>query len=224
MTEKLKKNLLIALDLFVNVVIILILVIVVQVFMVAPFKVSGASMCDTINFINEKCEHDKGETVLTNKALYMFNNPSRGEIIVFKSKTEGDKYFIKRVIGLPGETIEIKNGEVYITNTEGETKQIEEAYLNESNRHNTETYNDYRVFEVPENSYFVMGDNRGSSTDSRSCFASSPSKKCKENPENAFIEKEEMSGKAWIVIWPPKNMRKLEVPSYSINSESLEEK
>ncbi|GAG23244.1 unnamed protein product, partial [marine sediment metagenome] len=151
-------------------------------------------------------------------------------IIVFKTEESEDKYFIKRIIGLPGETVEIKNGEVYVTEP-GEVEQaikLEEEYLNLENKDNTKVYfSDFSVFEVSEDHYFVLGDNRKASTDSRTCFQSSIIESCKDNPEKSFINKDLIRGKAWIVWWPLSNIRIIDKPDYEqaqANSESLEEK
>lgn len=226
MHEKTKKIFLWALDLLVNAVIIFGLVIIIQKWIVAPFDVSGASMCNTLNFINGSCTNDYGEKIIINEATYLFNEPERGDIVVFKPNELEDKYFIKRVIGLPGETVEIKDGKVYVTNREGkETIVLQEDYLNNINKDNTKVYfSDFSVFEVPENRYFMLGDNRQASTDSRSCFEGTIDESCKNNVEKAFVPREAIRGKAWVVWWPIKNARKLEHPIYPNISESLEEK
>ncbi len=87
---------------------------------------------------------------------YLFSSPKRGDIVIFPYPDEPETTYVKRVIGLPGETVEIKNGFVYI---DGEP--IEEPYLKEEMRGR------YGPYEVPEGCYFMMGDNRNSSQDSR---------------------------------------------------------
>lgn len=226
MNTKAKKVLLWFLDLGINIVIIFALVLIIQKWFIAPFDVSGASMCNTLNYIEGQCENGYGEKIIINEATYLFNSPQRGDIVVFKTDEEEDKYFIKRIIGLPGETVEIKNGDVYITEV-GATESyiLEENYLNPENQGNTKAYfKDFSVFEVPEGHYFVLGDNRKSSTDSRSCFQSSIVKSCTKMQEKAYVSAELIRGKAWIVWWPTSKIRIIDNPDYQAVSESLDEK
>lgn len=218
MKEKSKKILLWLLDLGINIAIIFILVVVIQKWIIAPFDVSGASMCSTLNDIDGKCKNGYGEKIIINEALYLFNDPDRGDIVVFKVD-EGDgeeKYFIKRVIGLPGDTVEIKGGYVYLTPKGSKEKvQLKEDYLNVNNNGSTKAYfSGFNVFKVPDAHYFVLGDNRQASTDSRSCFRSNISITCKDHPEEAFVDREAIRGKAWVVWWPLKSIRLLAHPDY----------
>lgn len=218
MKEKSKKILLWLLDLGVNIAIIFILVIVIQKWIIAPFDVSGASMCDTLNNISGKCTNSYGEKIIINEALYLFNSPERGDIVVFKVDEENsdEKYFIKRVIGLPGDTVEIKGGHVYLKEKDSKEQiKLKEDYLNVNNNGNTKAYfSGFNVFKVPEDHYFVLGDNRQASTDSRSCFKSNISITCKDHPEEAFVERKAIRGKAWVVWWPLKYIRVLDHPDY----------
>ncbi len=216
MNKKSKKILLWILDLGLNIAIIFGLVLIIQTWIIAPFDVSGASMCDTLNVVDDECQSEYGEKIIINEALYLFNDPQRGDIVVFRTEDEDKKYFIKRVIGLPGETVEIKDGEVYVRMVgEKQSLKLDEPYLNEENRGKTKTYfSDFSVFEVPEGKYFLLGDNRKASTDSRSCFESSLSVDCVETPEKAFVNRDHIRGKAWVVWWPVKNMRLIEKTTY----------
>ena len=129
-----------------------------------------------------------GEYILTDKISYRFNEPKRGDVIIFKAPTNPDVDFIKRIVALPGEKVEIKNNTIIIFNSEhpkgftlSEPYEIMEpiaggSYLREG-----------KVVEVPENNYFVFGDNRTHSFDSR---------------EWGPLSKEAIIGKAWIRYWP----------------------
>lgn len=228
--KKVKKAMLWVLDLGVNVVIIFGLVFLIQKWLIAPFDVSGASMCDTLNVVEGECINNHGEKIIINKAAYVSGDPARGDIVVFTPPGENtEKYYIKRVIGLPGETIEIKDGDLYITDSSGEeTTKLEENYLNEENTGNTKIYvSNFSVFEIPQDHYFLLGDNRKASTDSRSCFESSVTMECKNNPQNAYVPRDNIKGKTWFVWWPLTNMRIIRGQEYMADqatSESLEEK
>ena len=232
-----KKIFLWILDGVINLATILILVVVIQKWIIAPFDVHGSSMCDTLNKINERCSTTVGEKIIINEALYLFNDPERGDIVVFKTEDSEDKFYIKRVIGLPGETIKITEGEVYLTKTDGEEIMLDETYLNSDNKGNTKVnYTNISEFNVPAEHYFLLGDNRGASTDSRTCFSSQGSSlsECKKNQEKAFVHKDYIRGKAAVVWWPLQNIRLIKDYQYSFeaeeelnnqeNSESLEEK
>lgn len=214
--EKLKKIALWLLDVVLNVAIVLGAVLLLENFLITPFDISGPSMCDTLNLLDGKCSQETGERIILNKAVYYVSEPERGDIIVFVPKTSSEKYLIKRVIGLPGETVEILNGYVYITNEENPTGvKLKEEYLNETSLGHTRPLSGTTIFQVPEGEYFVLGDNRNSSTDSRSCFQSNLSNSCKENPENAFVPVENIDGKAWVVFWPLSSWRALDNADYS---------
>lgn len=171
-------------------------------------------MCDTLNVINGGCvPHGDtvGEFMLINKFSYIFGSPDRGDIIIFKPDHAEDHY-IKRIIAIPGDKVEIKKDKfVYVTpgsgDRAGEEIKINETYLNEINYGNTRVAREnQRVFNVPEGGYFVMGDNRAHSSDSRHCFQYSTSG-CSQHPEYAFITKDEMDGKGLATIWPLNNMK-----------------
>lgn len=216
MKEKNKKILLWLLDLGVNVAVIFILVLVIQKWIIAPFDVSGASMCDTLNIIDGKCATGYGEKIIINEAIYLFNEPERGDIVVFRVRDSEETYYIKRIIGIPGDTVEIEGGEVYVTPKNSKEKiKLDEKYLNASNKGNTENYfSGFTTFHIPENKYFVLGDNRQNSTDSRRCLSNFLSIECKEHPENAMVDIKAIRGKAWLVWWPLGNIRVLDASEY----------
>lgn len=99
-----------------------------------------------------------GDKLIALRTAYWFHEPERGDIIVFKYPDDPDELFIKRVIGLPGETVEIIDGKVYIDDSE---TALEEDYIKEPME------GSFGPYVVPEDSYFVMGDNRNYSHDSR---------------------------------------------------------
>jgi len=110
--------------------------------------VPTTSMYDTIN---------KGDRLIINELAYVFGEPKRGDIVSFYYPDDESQVYIKRIIGLPGETIEGKDGAVYINGTRlNESSYIDDVYTS-----------DFGPYLIPENSYFMMGDNRSNSRDSR---------------------------------------------------------
>lgn len=99
-----------------------------------------------------------GDHLVANRLAYLFTEPKRGDIVVFKFPDDETQDYIKRIIGLPGETVEIKDGLVYIN---GGDNPLEEEYLKEPMK------GSFGPYEVPEDCYFMMGDNRNNSTDAR---------------------------------------------------------
>ena len=128
--------------------------------------------------------YPNGEFLLTDKVTYRFNPPQRGDVIVFKAPVNEEDDYIKRIIGLPGETVSIKNGHVYING-----KMLEENYLASTLYTSGGLFlpNDKEVV-VPQDHFFVLGDNRPYSSDSRAW---------------GFVPKQNIIGRAWLVYWPP---------------------
>jgi signal peptidase I len=131
----------------------LVIVIPFRIFIAQPFIVSGASMLPTIN---------PKEYLVIDVLSHELRPPMRGEVIVFRYPFDSTLYFVKRVIGLPGETVSIANGVVTVTTTTGETLVLDEPYILDANRtHET------NVTKLDAGEYFVLGDNRKGSSDSR---------------------------------------------------------
>lgn len=134
-------------------VIALLIVVPVRMFIAQPFIVSGASMQETFH---------TGEYLIVDQLSYHFNEPRRGDVIVFRYPKDPSKFFIKRVIGLPGETIDIKDAVVTIYNDEHQDGIIlDEPYIKSM------TPIKELKEKLGEREYFVMGDNRDESSDSR---------------------------------------------------------
>ncbi len=212
---RLRSFLLFVLDVILNSVVIIVLVIVIRTFIFSPFQVHGPSMCDTFNNFDGRCIRADGEYIMIYKLGYLnilgwqVGLPDRGDVVVF-SEPSGDSYYIKRVIGLPGETIEIHDGYVYLTNDENPEglKLDESEYLNQVNWGYTEPSSpDNSVFEIPEGKYFVLGDNRKASSDARRCFSTIG---CSEEGATPYITLDEIQGRAWFVMWPFDRIRIVE--------------
>lgn len=151
----------------------LIIVLPIRLFVAQPFIVSGASMEDTF---------ETGEYLIVDQLTYHFEEPVRGDVIVFRYPKDPSKFFIKRVIGLPGDTLEIQDQTVTITNQEHpEGVVLDEVYIEEmkSSPGLTET--------LGEGEYFVMGDNRNASSDSRSW---------------GVLQRENIIGRAFLRLFP----------------------
>jgi signal peptidase I len=183
---------------FVELAILIVIVLCIRFYVFQFFRVSGPSMCPTLNFLNNECEFGKGEFVFVDQFSYHFESPKRGEVVVFRPPTK-KTYYIKRVIGVPGDTVEIRQGKIYLTNDTLANYPLPEPYLSERNAGMTQTYG-VQKFEVPEGKYFLVGDNRAHSLDGRQCFSALA---CSgDNIENAFVEASGIKGVARFVVWP----------------------
>ncbi len=199
------------LDILIDVAIVVLMVVVIRLFLFAPFQVHGQSMCDTFNVFNEECYSGDGEYVLTSRLstwdIFDWSPTSiqRGDVIIFLAPySELKEYYIKRVIGLPGETVKIENGLVYIQEENGEFTELDESYLNDENQGNTNPHRtSSQLYTVPEDTYFVLGDNRGKSSDSRRCFQNTG---CNEN-SSAYLEEDRIEGEVKLVIFPFSHFR-----------------
>ncbi|MFW5853323.1 MAG: signal peptidase I [Patescibacteria group bacterium] len=131
----------------------LIIVIPIRAYVAQPFIVSGVSMIPTF---------DNNEYLIIDELSYHFRDPQRGEVIVFRFPNDQNKFFIKRIIGLPKETINIQNGKISVTSPSGDTWEMNEPYIEE-----TEINSQKQSFTLSEDEYLVLGDNRQHSSDSR---------------------------------------------------------
>ena len=141
---------------------------------VAPkIVVDGPSMNNTLH---------NGQQIVINKILYKFYQPERGDVIVFYPPSNPKEEYIKRIIGLPGESVEIKDGVVYIHKKDGTVLPLSEPYISDPAR------SAFQGEKIPANEYFVLGDNRNNSSDSRGGWT---------------VPFPNIMGKAWISVWPP---------------------
>jgi len=131
--------------------------------------------------IVERCmepEFQEGERLLVNKVVYYFHEPERGDVIILHPPFNPEAVYIKRIIALPGDTVEVKEGAVYVNGIE-----LDEPYIKEP-----PTYT-YDQEEIPENEYFVLGDNRNNANDSHKGWT---------------VPRQNIIGKAWLSFWPLK--------------------
>lgn len=169
------------------VVISLAIILPVRYFLIQPFYVKGASM--------EPNFHDH-EYLIIDEISYRFNEPNRGDIIVFRYPRDPSQYFIKRIIGLPKEKVEVKDGKIIIYNQENPSGKLidESVYLEPI----VTTPDSITVLE--DNEYFVLGDNRKASKDSR-IFGP--------------IKKSHLIGRVWFRGWPFDRIGWFETPDYN---------
>jgi signal peptidase I len=155
----------------------ILIVVPIRLFIAQPFIVSGASMEDTFH---------SGEYLIVDQLSYHFEKPARGDVIIFRYPRDPSKFFIKRVIGLPGDTITIEGGVITIINKEQpEGFVLSEAYAE------TMPPAAKMVETVGEREYFVMGDNRDESSDSRAW---------------GVLQEERIVGRAWLRLFPPQEL------------------
>jgi signal peptidase I len=161
------------------------IIIPVRYFLVQPFYVKGASM--EPNFFDH-------EYLVIDELSYRFHTPQRGDVVVLRYPNDEKQFFIKRVIGLPGETVEISGGQVKIYNNAHPNGQLldEKIYLDQD----TGTT---RTVTLKSDEYFVMGDNRGASLDSR-YFGP--------------VQKDLVIGRVWLRGWPLDRWKVFSTPNY----------
>lgn len=182
-------------DILLNAAIIITIVFTIRYFLVSPFQVSGSSMLETL--------HDK-EYIIVNKLNYYFNEPERGDPIVFLPPNHKKDYYVKRIIGIPGDTVVIENGKVKIQNDEDpDGHYVDESYLDKRFIGKTYLPTDMmdETFTVPDGKYFVLGDNRTGSSDSRYW------RDAYTNEPTPYVDEEMISGKVWVVLWPMNEIR-----------------
>lgn len=174
MQDILKRAVSIFFDLIESVVVALSIFVVIYLFLLQPHQVKGASMDPTF--------HD-GQYILTDKISYRFNLPQRGDVVVFKAPMNPDFDYIKRIIGLPGDTITIQEGQVVINGQplsdeyiQSDTVLLPGQYIREG-----------KQATVGSNEFFVLGDNRSHSADSR---------------QWGMVPKKDIIGKVFFRYWP----------------------
>jgi len=152
------------------------IVIPIRLFIAQPFIVSGSSMIPTF---------ENGEYLIVDEISYRLGDPERFDVVVFRYPLNKKKFFIKRIIGLPNETIDVKNNKVTITNEESPNGlEIPQPYVKNPGGIDAR-------FELGEDEYFVMGDNRSASSDSRYWGA---------------VPRDLLMGKAFLRLLPIKNL------------------
>lgn len=154
-------------------IIVIIFVLLFFIFVMGLQQVIGPSMNPTLN---------EGDIIITNKFIYRFKSIERNDVVVI---SQDEKYMIKRIVGLPGETVEYQNNDVLING-----KAYKETFTNSETEDFTIQDLGYDV--IPEDMYLVLGDNRENSLDSRTF---------------GLISKNQIIGKAWIRIWPISKMK-----------------
>jgi len=162
------------------------IIIPIRYFLIQPFYVKGASM--------EPNFYDR-EYLIIDEISYRFREPFRGEIVVFKYPRDPSQYFIKRVVGLPGETIEVANGNVVVYNEDYPNGfLLEETYIDE------EQTNGKERITLTSEEYFVLGDNRDESLDSRSFGA---------------VSEDNVVGRVWVRGLPISRISTFDLPEYN---------
>ncbi|MDY2637116.1 MAG: signal peptidase I [Phascolarctobacterium sp.] len=166
-------------DWLVSIIVAVALAFCIRTFLVEPYMVEGSSMYPTLK---------NHERLIVDKLSYFVTNPKRGEIVVFRFPKDESRDFIKRVIAVGGDTIEMKDGQVFVN---GQALKEDYIYKNDPKGKNISSY---RKTIVPEGTIFVLGDNRNNSEDSR--FA-----------DVGFVPHKLVKGRALVCFWPLGSMR-----------------
>jgi signal peptidase I len=167
-------------------------VLAIKAWVVNPYRIPSSSMEPTLHCAKpaDGCRASLSDRVLANRFIYHFKDPERGDVIVFKTPPEAEKCqfgtgggstFVKRIVGLPGEKIRGQNGFVYI-----DGKKLDEPYLD-----GVRDRRDFPEQQIPADNYFMMGDNRGQSCDSR---------------DWGTVPGANIIGEVFAVYWPPRRI------------------
>lgn len=132
----------------------------------------------------------EGDRIFVDKVSYRFHGPERGDIIVFRYPLDKKKDFVKRLVGFPGDKIEIREGKIYLNGTPLNEPPFSDHYY--YNRDDWSYGKEGQIFEVPAHSYFALGDNSAQSSDSRNW---------------GFVPEKNMVGKAFCIWWPPNRVK-----------------
>ena len=173
--KKQKSKLREVIDFLLPIVIAVILALLLKTLVFANVVVPSGSMLSTIEI---------GDRIVASRLAYITNDPQRYDVVIFKYPDDERQNYVKRIIGLPGETVEVVNGVVYVTKTDGKTVQLDDSFVTKE----TPTGN-YGPYTVPADSYFMMGDNRNHSEDSRFW-------------QNKFVKKNKIVGKVEFRYYP----------------------
>ncbi len=172
------------------------LAMIIRMFVVEPFKIPSGSMIPSLLI---------GDHLLVSKFIYKFSQPKRNDIIVFKYPDDPSRNFIKRIIAVGGDTVEMKDKVVFVNGIQQDEPYIQHLFQDVLPARFS-TRDNFGPIEVPQNHYFMMGDNRDSSLDSRFW-------------ENRFVNRRAIVGKALILYW---SWKRDELPPASPDDTLLE--
>lgn len=160
------------------------LALLIRTFLLGPYKIPTGSM--RMTFL-------EGDRIFVDKVSYRFHEPERGDIIVFKYPLDPKKDFVKRLVGLPGERIEIKGGKIYVDGRVLDGPAFSQHYY--YNRNDWQYGREGQVMEVPPGFYYTLGDNSAQSSDSRNW---------------GYVPAKNMVGKAFFIWWPLNRIKRVQ--------------
>lgn len=196
------------LDVLLNIAIIVAIVVGIRTFLVSPFQVEGNSMVNTL---------EDNQYIIINKLVYYLGKPQRGDVVVFRPPSDRKKYYVKRVIGIPGDEIILREGFVYLKRP-GDAKEqrldessyLDEVSLGKTYRHPPGSGDTSEVrYEVTENRYVLLGDNRQGSLDSRSFMSADLS-------PIPLVQEKDIRGRVWFIALPITKIHALTPPEYGL--------
>ncbi|HNS32374.1 MAG TPA: signal peptidase I [bacterium] len=166
-----------ATDWFKSLIWAVIIAVIVRIVFIGNFKIPTTSMVPTLKV---------GDRLLSNNIIYKIRPPKRGEVVIFKYPEDPKRDFVKRLVGLPGENLLIKEGNIYINGEKVVDNPVSNIYY-----YSEGYFGNYSEVKIPEASYYVLGDNSINSKDSRYW---------------GFVPAKSMVGKALFIYWPPWRM------------------